>query len=803
MHNKHKKYKTSLVKEFAFIAIIFVILLALTLPMTVAYFTDEKTEQNAVPLNFGSVEITGADTLSLALDGVEYDGTAKLWPGSELEMSVTLERSANADNMYVLAGCGISICYLTEEFKASSAFTSATTGAAKASAILADIENTSKGEAGALGCINFSALFMDATSGENWITYNGMTAENGSVLNKDDGNGCGNMRLLSAPGSGIANSVQSLTMTGDILINTSMPSKFTYNGEEYSIMGTNGDFYILLDLYVEVFQYEGVSVDYAHQELSAMLGKRSGESGAASFWDGSVSSNLVEATDGDGDYYAVRSGADFAKLMEDETLSNINSIKKFKLTTSINMGNTTWTPSSEEFTGILDGNGYSLTGLNINIENERLTGLFETIDTTGVVKNLTIKRPKIDVNFSTDLVNDTISVGVIAANNYGVIQNCTIMGDSEIDYNTTVVANDDQPNTKDTSLVGGIVGLNYGWVDQCSNSGSIESKTIGGAYVGGIAGRNTHINGDTSTGYITNCVNNAKVKAMSKEYTMAGGIVGQNYLSGVVLNCYNSGDVYTEIIGWELQDGSSSHPVYGSCYSGGIAGQNQGSTTYAYAIIASCVNTGSVQATQYKGAKSYNDNGSVKEYWTRGTSIDSNTRSGGIVGNATVRKDSNGASYSTSVEYGCFFLSNSSKNTNMSYTADMFRGSGTPLNMIDCGKFTSLSSMTDSSSYTLVYNSYNVGMIESGTTQVEGSLSDILYSNNCNIVSILEERVDAPFSQYFYESTVSEVYNKRSSYCNLGVVPASHKFTADIADAGRDIPMLNWNYVSPDKITLS
>lgn len=159
-----------------------------------------------------------------------------------------------------------------------------------------------------------------------------------------------------------------------------------------------------------------------------------------------------------------------------------------KLTANINLNGKTWTAigtDSNKFAGTLDGDEahhYTVSGLKGS------KGLFDYVDSTGKVKNLSVDA-------------------VLTAN----------------------------------GVVGGIVDFNDGTVENCLFSGSVTNSSSYGA-AGGIVGKSE---GENSV--VRNCVNTGSIKNTTVSYgstLSVGGIVGYTY--GKVESCYSTGKVYAD-----------------------------------------------------------------------------------------------------------------------------------------------------------------------------------------------------------------------------------------------------------------
>ena len=215
------------------------------------------------------------------------------------------------------------------------------------------------------------------------------------------------------------------------------------------------------------------------------------------------------------------------------------------------------------FSGIFDGRGHEITGLNITEEGSA-QGLFRYLTGTAIVKDLSVSgvvQPGGSKN----------EVGAIAGRNGGQILNCHFYG--------TLSGND---------YVGGIAGVNRvsGVIENCSAGGDFH----GNHFVGGIAGENN--------GVIRNCGNRAAINTTPQQngveisditldtltntenvgtVTDIGGIAGIS--SGVIRGCENTGDVGYPHMGYNI---------------GGIAGTQTG-------YIVDCKNSGNIQGRKEIG----------------------------------------------------------------------------------------------------------------------------------------------------------------------------------------------------------
>ena len=148
------------------------------------------------------------------------------------------------------------------------------------------------------------------------------------------------------------------------------------------------------------------------------------------------------------------------------------------LTADIDLTGKEWTPvgnSGQTYNGTFDGQGHTITGLDISSPSEAVA-LFHNIGGGGKVMNLQLKY----VTY-----NGSTAMGGIAHGNNGTITACSVMG--------TLT------NTTNNGAVGGIAAINFGTITACWFNGTIT----GGSNVGGIAVFN--LNAGSYDGKITAC----------------------------------------------------------------------------------------------------------------------------------------------------------------------------------------------------------------------------------------------------------------------------------------------------------
>ena len=218
-----------------------------------------------------------------------------------------------------------------------------------------------------------------------------------------------------------------------------------------------------------------------------------------------------------------------------------------------------WTPIGDfttSFTATLDGNGYKLSNLFINISTTtdgstiEVGGFFGVVGKDGEVRNLGLKDVDITV---TSTQEDQIHVGAAAGDNRG-----TLTG---VWSNGTVDGSTGKNSAASWVFVGGLVG-------RSDKGGSGNS-----AYEGVI--RASYSSADvTAKGSVTDPLTNVGTNAA------AGGIVGRN--KGTIAASFAMGDVTAD-------NRSQTQKLFKGSV-GGLVGINSGPVTASYATGALVVN---------------------------------------------------------------------------------------------------------------------------------------------------------------------------------------------------------------------
>lgn len=239
-----------------------------------------------------------------------------------------------------------------------------------------------------------------------------------------------------------------------------------------------------------------------------------------------------------------------------------------------------WTPlgysgssAPTEFSGTFDGNGYKITGLNIEQRSGQYIGLFAT--NAGSIHDLTVEGATITGYKGT---------GAIVGVNRGALTNCIVSGGAVQGAQITSSVN---ALYQSANYIGGLAGQNTtgGTIIGCSSSAYVE----GVRWIGGLVGANMGTieksyvkNANINTKLITpNWANNAAIMASNNllGYSVVGGLAGEN--QGTISNCYAVGST---VQGWEYVGGlvgrmdmvTSSRMINCYCAEGGVNGYPNG-----------------------------------------------------------------------------------------------------------------------------------------------------------------------------------------------------------------------------------
>ena len=254
--------------------------------------------------------------------------------------------------------------------------------------------------------------------------------------------------------------------------------------------------------------------------------------------------------------------------------------KNYILMNDIDFTGVTLSQIAGNFTGIFDGQGYTLT--NLNVANG---GLF--FQNSGTIKNLKILNANIEGYH-------TANNGIIACTNDGTISNVSVAGKISFTDSDAV-----------GSSTGMVVGENNGNVFNCYVSGSVDVTTYNSdnvSNIGSVVGYNK--------GTIKNVYSTVSVKSKGTFYQYTGR--GACWIGGIAGN--NSGTISSIIyVGSVTFTGN-----YHKGKIGAISGYTDTSLTVEEKCYKTCNVSGGTQVTTtYLDSKSfYTDTlGWSEEYW--------------------------------------------------------------------------------------------------------------------------------------------------------------------------------------------
>lgn len=282
---------------------------------------------------------------------------------------------------------------------------------------------------------------------------------------------------------------------------------------------------------------------------------------------------IVSAEGGQGDT------GDYIRISTPQELFGIGLSGKYILGNDIDLSGYNWVPIGtlvNPFRGILDGNGYSISGLSVldGVNSDGCTGLFGSIDTGGTIRNLTVSG-----NIRIPVANmGMVRIGGIA----GTMNNATLINCSS-SINIEIIGDS---GVETVQTLGGLCGYcDTSTIRNCYFDGEIYVNVYNGKHyiieAGGIAGYANH--SEFSESYSSGNVSAiGYMDGMKTEETnekdlcallYAGGICGTSSYSKFN-SCTNMSTVYSGCSIDFVPD--TRYKSYFRAYSGGIAGMKQG-----------------------------------------------------------------------------------------------------------------------------------------------------------------------------------------------------------------------------------
>lgn len=286
-----------------------------------------------------------------------------------------------------------------------------------------------------------------------------------------------------------------------------------------------------------------------------------------------------------------------------------------------------WTPignSTTSFYGKFDGGGHTISGLYINRSGTSKVGLFGSVVSSGIVKNVTLSNANVTgyeqtgglVGYYTSsstienvYVSGAITGGGSNGGTGGVVGWCHIGGG-------TVTHSSSSASISSTNRSGGLVGYSYCAITNSSSTGNVVCTTVSSTWCGGLTGVNSSgVTNSYATGSVTGPASTAYI----------GGLIGGNF--STVSYSYSKGAVVASSgssIGGLIGTGASN--VTNSFWDTETSGRassaaGTGKTTSQMNDVATFTNTSTSTglATAWDFVSNPNNDASNNDYWNIST----------------------------------------------------------------------------------------------------------------------------------------------------------------------------------------
>lgn len=271
------------------------------------------------------------------------------------------------------------------------------------------------------------------------------------------------------------------------------------------------------------------------------------------------------------------------------------------LTNDIDISGENWTPIGTEedpFTGTLDGDGYTISGLTIKGDpftaaGEYYYGLFGKIEGSSSeevagISDLTLEG-NITLNGSTNQmssleasdINRWIHAGAFAGDADGWVRLDHCKNKVAITANITAQAEKDAITLYLGGITGGSNSSSNIYFDQCINEGTLNLQICGGRsaaiYAGGITGRgvnNIAVKDCQNNGSIRADAQTASTETVSQSVIAIAGGISAELLTADVIGCSNHANISC------FADMASTESIRGDyCLAGGLIGwKREGNT---------------------------------------------------------------------------------------------------------------------------------------------------------------------------------------------------------------------------------
>ncbi|MBO4984134.1 MAG: hypothetical protein J6C87_00630 [Bacteroides sp.] len=297
----------------------------------------------------------------------------------------------------------------------------------------------------------------------------------------------------------------------------------------------------------------------------------------------SVDENNTVINDGEASDLTITNVATFKAFAAAVNNGTSYAGKTVTLAADLDLNNEPWTPigygfggtGSKQFSGTFDGNGKTISNLNITEAVSATAGLFGWAN--GTIKDLTIDGANINVSNPGE-GGVGVVVGVYAESGSLTVENVTVKN----------------AKVSGTRRIGAIVGYNNGTITNCTVE-NVELKAIpnlsqgvydNGDKVGGIAGYN---NADNNVVLSNNIVSELTIVG----YRDLGGILGAGYGTTEENSVTNATIVLQKVAG--AYDGNKASKNAGEIIGSVLSTEGAGNVSSNVTIVRGAINSGRIE----------------------------------------------------------------------------------------------------------------------------------------------------------------------------------------------------------------
>ncbi len=280
--------------------------------------------------------------------------------------------------------------------------------------------------------------------------------------------------------------------------------------------------------------------------------------------------------------YLIQTAEDFV-YFQDRIASAASADTHFKLTNSVDLrGQAFWTPTTQVFAGVLDGDGHSVLGMDFSSG----TGIHLLYTVTGTIKNISLSAyydgnqavgffhdinggTLENVHFYADFYSGRIFGVAISLSNGALLSGVTVSGN---------IVSDTAPTNAEPAISAFSSTSSNCTLRDCVNYATLTSAMKIGTTNGGW------IQTESGGTVLDGCVNYGNISVptyTSSSNTQAGAFIGSASATASFANCVNYGNLAS-----------------GATYAGGFVGLGASKANYTFE---NCANYGSVSGTRMTG----------------------------------------------------------------------------------------------------------------------------------------------------------------------------------------------------------